>query len=327
MSSRTTRAALQRAQALALPDDLWIEILARVPAAGDAPSLGRALASTKWMHALTPWAWRGAVFARWPAWAAVAAGAGRGRAASSAPPPCPVPCWRRLYDMFALRQREMDAAQATAAAVAGRRGGATPPAEQDAGAVTPRHRAVLVEWLAEVRGRRTAWMGERGGEEGAGTPNWGRGGGGAGGREINSLGGETAPPPPPPPSARLPLGRLGLGHRVHRPLPRRGLPGRFRGERGGAAAGGVSGEGGGGGMARPQRAQRAVGFLDASLLGASCRPPLPDAAPPSTLRLKRSLNPGAGAGARGRMRGGGGASPPKKTAAGRVSRAREKPLG
>ena len=127
---RTRRAAL-RAAALNLPDDLWIEILGFV-GAQDAASMGRALCAAKWMAPYAPHAWRSAVVARWPAAAAVASAAG------------PVPCWRKLYEMLALRQAEADAAAAVTAAAAAR-GGAR------AASVTPVHRAVLVEWLAEVR--------------------------------------------------------------------------------------------------------------------------------------------------------------------------------
>ena len=127
-----TRRAALRAAALNLPDDLWIEILGFV-GAQDAASMGRALCAAKWMAPYAPHAWRSAVVARWPAAAAVASAAG------------PVPCWRKLYEMLVFRQAEADAAAAVTAAAAAR-GGARPAG------VTPVHRAVLVEWLAEVSG-------------------------------------------------------------------------------------------------------------------------------------------------------------------------------
>lgn len=133
---RRTRSTARRpaAGADALPDDLWISILGLV-GASDPSSLGRALCSAPQFARLSSWAWREAVQARWPAWTAVAVRAG------------PVSAWRRLHELFSLRQRELDAVEAEAALASSRAAAASAPPS-----VTPRHRSVLVEWLAEVRG-------------------------------------------------------------------------------------------------------------------------------------------------------------------------------
>ena len=133
--SRRTRPTTRRTDppAASVPGDLWICILGAV-GASDPSSLGRALCATPQFAALAPWAWREAVQARWPAWAAVAARAG------------PVTAWRRLHELFSLRQRELDAVATESALASSRAAASTAPPS-----VTPRHRSVLVEWLAEVR--------------------------------------------------------------------------------------------------------------------------------------------------------------------------------
>lgn len=128
--------------ALSLPDDLWLEVLARLPPA-DLPA---ALASCSELRRLAPFAWRGLCLHRWPAWSAISTGAG-----------LPIRDWKRQAEFFELRDREEAAVRATAGAA-----GPPPPiapagvrptvegAPAPAAPIGPRHRAILVEWLAEV---------------------------------------------------------------------------------------------------------------------------------------------------------------------------------
>ena len=123
--------------ALSLPDDVWIEILARLPPA-DLPA---ALASCTELHRLAPFAWRALCLQRWSAWSAISSSAG-----------VPIRDWKRQAEFFELRDREEAAVAATKmserrpAALAG----SAPAAQPAAPAIGPRHRAILVEWLAEV---------------------------------------------------------------------------------------------------------------------------------------------------------------------------------
>jgi hypothetical protein len=143
-AATTTRASARaalRTAVLTLPDDLWIEILARLPPADLPAALA---ASPREFGRLAPWAWRALCFARWPASAATSAAAG-----------VPIADWKRQAEFYALRDRE-EAVAATVGRPAGPLAGAqrasagSPPAVPQP-VVGPRHRAILVEWLAEVR--------------------------------------------------------------------------------------------------------------------------------------------------------------------------------
>ena len=105
-----------------LPSELWVDIFSYLPA-GD---LARALGVCKSWASLGEAGWRAACFRRWPRWSALA-GVGDGEVA-----------WRRLHELFQLREDDA-------------RG--VPDVQRITSlqhTVTPRHRAILTEWLCEV---------------------------------------------------------------------------------------------------------------------------------------------------------------------------------
>lgn len=108
---------------LSLPSELIVDILGLLP----ARDLAAALCSCASLSALAPHAWQRACQHLWPAWAAIAAE--------------PEAQWRRQYELLSLREAEAGCLPSVAAV---RR------AQQS---VTERHRAILTEWLCEVRGR------------------------------------------------------------------------------------------------------------------------------------------------------------------------------
>ena len=152
--TKSTRSAARRASltptfptthALAIPDDLWLEIFARLPPS-DLPS---ALAAAPDFARLAPFAWRGLALHRWPAWCSVAQAAG-----------VPIRDWRRQAEFFELRDRE----EAAVAACSRPARESTAGEAAVASPIGPRHRGILVEWLAEVSmGDLFAWArwGER----------------------------------------------------------------------------------------------------------------------------------------------------------------------
>lgn len=139
-----------------LPNDCIIDILSFAGAptscsssnssstSGDFRDLGRALCAAPWLRALGAHAWAATVRRRWPRWAAIADAAREKRAIAVEPPRCSKAeeiAWRRQAELFELREREE-------LAIAPLVGGAIAKKQT---VVQPRHRAVLAEWLAEVR--------------------------------------------------------------------------------------------------------------------------------------------------------------------------------
>ena len=133
-----------------LPDELVMEILAHL----QDKDLGVALCSSKRFYACREHIWKAACARRWPAWFAVAEG-------SEVP-------WRRGYELLSLRERELLAVPSL------------PAIEKMQTVVNARNRAVLTEWLAEVRHWVAARVLQRIGLV------WGRPVAGAGDREGNS---------------------------------------------------------------------------------------------------------------------------------------------
>lgn len=151
-SQQPSRSALTFAD---LPNDCIIDILSFVGASSPSTSeglrdLGRALCAAPWLRELGAHAWAATVRRRWPRWAAIA-DAAREKKSADATAAEPIggngskaaeTAWRRQAELFELREREE-------LAVAPLLNGAI--AKKQA-VVQPRHRAVLAEWLAEVRG-------------------------------------------------------------------------------------------------------------------------------------------------------------------------------
>lgn len=104
-----------------LPDELLMEVLAHLK----DRDLGVALCTSKRFFACKEPVWREASAKRWPAWYAVAQG-------SEIP-------WRRQYEMLSLRERELLVLPSLAAI------------QKKQTVVNAQNRAVLTEWLAEVR--------------------------------------------------------------------------------------------------------------------------------------------------------------------------------
>ena len=107
---------------LSLPSELIVDILGLLP----ARDLAAALCSCASLSALGPHAWQRACQNRWPAWAAIAAE--------------PEAQWRRQYELLSLREAEAGCLPSVAAV------------RRTQQSVTERHRAILTEWLCEVRG-------------------------------------------------------------------------------------------------------------------------------------------------------------------------------
>lgn len=104
-----------------LPDELLIEVLSHLP----ERSLGMALSSCKRFHACKEPVWKAACAKRWPQWYEVAQ---RTR----------LP-WRREYELLSLRERELLVVPSAEAM------------KKTQTVVNEQNRAVLAEWLAEVR--------------------------------------------------------------------------------------------------------------------------------------------------------------------------------
>lgn len=107
--------------ALALPSEVWIEVLSRL----NGQDLARALCTCKAFSRLQQPVWQAACFKRWNKWSSYLD---------------PASHWRRQYELLCLREL----AEQTVADV-----GQIRNAQQF---VSDRHRAVLVEWMCEVRG-------------------------------------------------------------------------------------------------------------------------------------------------------------------------------
>lgn len=142
-----------------LPNDCIIDILSFVGASspstsGDLRDLGRALCAAPWLRELSAHAWAATVRRRWPRWSAIADAAREKRSTVAAEPisggsSAEETTWRRQAELFELREREE-------LAVSPLLNGAIAKKQT---VVQPRHRAVLAEWLAEVR-RRTFFDGQ-----------------------------------------------------------------------------------------------------------------------------------------------------------------------
>ena len=104
-----------------LPDELLIEVLSHLC----DRDLGAALCSSKRFSVLNEQIWRAVCAKRWPHWFAVTR-------------TTQVP-WRRQAELLSLREREL-VVQPNQQAI-----------QKTQTVVTPSNRAVLAEWLAEVR--------------------------------------------------------------------------------------------------------------------------------------------------------------------------------
>ncbi|KAK9809822.1 hypothetical protein WJX73_010078 [Symbiochloris irregularis] len=120
--TRSKSAAALRDIVHHLPDCLWLEIFSNLP----EKEIGRLPAVCSHFRAIAPDVWREACAKRWPEWFAVS------RAPSGAQ-------WRRHYEMFQLRQRDLELHLAT-----------PPTINKTQSVVTAVHRTILTEWLAEV---------------------------------------------------------------------------------------------------------------------------------------------------------------------------------
>ncbi|KAL6779622.1 hypothetical protein ACKKBG_A13050 [Auxenochlorella protothecoides x Auxenochlorella symbiontica] len=105
--------------ALALPSEVWIEVLSRL----NGQDLARALCTCKAFSRLQQPVWQAACFKRWNKWSSYLD---------------PASHWRRQYELLCLREL----AEQTVADV-----GQIRNAQQF---VSDRHRAVLVEWMCEI---------------------------------------------------------------------------------------------------------------------------------------------------------------------------------
>jgi hypothetical protein len=104
-----------------LPLEVWVEVISFLPHA----DLARALCTCRALARVGFQAWRAACYRRWPAWASVAEE--------------PHADWRRTYELLLLRESERHVVTDVAAV------------RKQQNVVTERHRAILVEWLCEVR--------------------------------------------------------------------------------------------------------------------------------------------------------------------------------
>lgn len=104
-----------------LPSELWVQVISFLPHA----DLGRALCTCKALSSLGQEAWKAACYRRWPSWSVIADG--------------PDAEWRRVYELLELRESE----QAALPDVEAIRKCQT--------VINERHRAILTEWLYEVR--------------------------------------------------------------------------------------------------------------------------------------------------------------------------------
>ena len=105
-----------------LPEELFIEVLGRL----DSPfDIARAICCCKAFANIQDDIWKLACCKRWPFWAKVAT------AASTK--------WKRQYEILELRDKELLAVPSV------------PAITRLQTCVTPKHRMVLTEWLAEVR--------------------------------------------------------------------------------------------------------------------------------------------------------------------------------
>ena len=110
-----------RSLALGLPEDCWIGVIARL----DSSDICRAICTCRAFALMSEDVWRAACELRWPAWAALAN--------------VPGVAWRRQFELLSLREREVGMIPDVAIIL------------RTQSLLKPYHRAVLTEWLAEVR--------------------------------------------------------------------------------------------------------------------------------------------------------------------------------
>ncbi len=119
--TRAVGRSVIRSLALGLPEDCWIAVIARL----DSPDICRAICTCRAFALMSEDIWRAACELRWPGWAAVAN--------------VPGVAWRRQFELLSLREREAGIIPDVAVIM------------RTQSLVRPYHRAVLTEWLAEVR--------------------------------------------------------------------------------------------------------------------------------------------------------------------------------
>ena len=110
-----------RSLATGLPEDCWIAVIARL----ELPDICRAICASKAFALMAEDIWRAACELRWPAWTTLAN--------------VPGVAWRRQFELLSLREREEGTIPDVAITL------------RTQSLVRPYHRAVLTEWLAEVR--------------------------------------------------------------------------------------------------------------------------------------------------------------------------------
>ena len=119
--TRAVGRSVIRNLALGLPEDCWIAVIARL----DSSDICRAICTCRAFALMSEDIWRAACELRWPGWAALAN--------------VPGVAWRRQFELLSLREREAGIIPDVAVIA------------QTQSLVKPYHRAVLTEWLAEVR--------------------------------------------------------------------------------------------------------------------------------------------------------------------------------
>jgi hypothetical protein len=119
--TRSIYRSVLRAAFEGLPDEILIEVLSHLP----EKDLGIALCSCKRFLALKEQIWKAACAKRWPQWYEVAQ-------KSKLP-------WRREYELLSLRERELLVVPSLEVM------------KKMQTVVNEQNRAVLAEWLAEVR--------------------------------------------------------------------------------------------------------------------------------------------------------------------------------
>ena len=110
-----------RTEGTQLPPEVWIKILSFLPHV----DIARALCVCRSLNSISQEAYRAACFRRWPAWAPIAE--------------YPGAKWSRVYELLQLRDAE------TAALLDVEKLGKCQTV------INARHRAILTEWLCEVR--------------------------------------------------------------------------------------------------------------------------------------------------------------------------------
>ena len=122
VASTRARARLRLCQVCDdFPTDLWIEVLSNLR----GKDLGKIACVSKHFRSINDCVWQQACSKRWPEWTSIAQN--------------PETQWRRQYELFELRDKELEAIPDLAAIKKKQR------------VVNTKHRTILTEWLAEVR--------------------------------------------------------------------------------------------------------------------------------------------------------------------------------